>query len=66
MPVPGFWDKTIEATCINNFAFYIGQAVCNIILDVALLVIPISRVFKLEISASQKFAVSGIFLIGAL
>ena len=66
IPISGFWNRLEPARCIDSLAFFVGQAVCNIILDIVLLLIPVFRVFKLSISKSQKVAVSGIFLIGAL
>ena len=51
--------------CINNIAFYIGQAVGNIIIDLLLFSLPILMISRLQISFSQKIAVMGIFLLGA-
>ncbi|KAI9674924.1 MAG: hypothetical protein M1822_008986 [Bathelium mastoideum] len=64
-PVDGFWKLAERQHCINNIAFYIGQAVGNIIIDLCLLALPIMMISRLQISLSQKIAVMGIFLLGA-
>lgn len=51
--------------CINNLAYYIGQAVGNITIDIILFSLPIFMISRLQISLSQKIAVMGIFLLGA-
>lgn len=52
--------------CINNKAFYIGLSVPNILADVAILCLPITKVWKLQMSRRSKLAVSGMFLCGGI
>jgi len=66
-PVRGFWDHTVPAKCkVNVYAFFIGNAVPNIITDWALLILPIPYVWRLQKSRVQKIALCGIFLLGGL
>ncbi|KAL6718754.1 hypothetical protein ACLMJK_002988 [Lecanora helva] len=64
-PVQGFWDKSINPTCsVNVYAFFIGNAVPNIVTDWALLLLPIPYIWRLHQSKAQKIALSGVFGLG--
>ncbi|RAL08854.1 putative integral membrane protein [Aspergillus homomorphus CBS 101889] len=65
LPVHGFWDKTIPSHCgVNVNNFFIGNAVPNILTDWALLTLPLPYIWKLQRSASQKLALTGVFVMG--
>lgn len=41
-PVSGFWNRNVPADCaVSDYAFFIGNAVPNIITDVAILSLPL-------------------------
>jgi hypothetical protein len=66
-PIYGFWDKTtIQAHCVNNKEFYIGNAVPNIVTDVIILAMPIRIIWSLQTTMMQKATLSFIFLLGGL
>ena len=65
-PVRGFWDITVEATCVDTRHFYLGSSVPNISMDVIILLLPIKNIWGLQMGVRQKFAVSGLFLLGGL
>ena len=66
-PVPFAWDKSISGgTCINVLAFYRYIAVPIVLSDVAVLVLPLPIIWQLHMSAKQKLALSGVFLLGSL
>ncbi|KAF2235867.1 hypothetical protein EV356DRAFT_531424 [Viridothelium virens] len=65
IPIEGFWRLDKRSHCINNIAYYIGQAVGNILIDICLFSLPVLMISRLQISLSQKIAVMGIFLLGA-
>jgi len=65
-PIQGFWDTTIPSTCIDVRAFYIGNAVPNILTDVVILALPIKYIWCLQMCWKQKLVVSGMFLLGSL
>ena len=52
--------------CINLQAFYWGITAANLTLDVILLYLPLHMVWGLQLPKRQKFALSGIFLLGGL
>lgn len=65
IPLRGFWDKTIQATCgVDDYKFFIGNSIPNILTDFALLSIPIRPVWKLQVAKSQKVTLTLMFLMG--
>ena len=66
-PVQGFWDKSIVSRCsVNVYAFFIGNAVPNIVTDWALLILPIPYIWRLHQVRVQKIALCGVFMLGGL
>ena len=66
IPLNKFWDASVEGTCIDTTKFYYGQQIPNIISDFIILVMPLKVVWGLPIGKSQKFLLSGVFLVGGL
>ncbi|KAF2197121.1 hypothetical protein GQ43DRAFT_403698 [Delitschia confertaspora ATCC 74209] len=52
--------------CINAVPMYLAQVYSDVVLDVLILIVPIPPVWKLQLPTRQKFAVSGIFLLGII
>jgi hypothetical protein len=65
-PVAGAWLQTITKKCINQNAFYYGNAISNLITDVILLVMPLPMIWKLNMSMRKKINVSLLFILGGL
>lgn len=61
-----YWDRTSYGLCIDMKAFLLSTAILNLFTDIAILILPISVVWKLQIKKSQKVAITGIFLLGGL
>lgn len=61
-----YWDRTSYGLCINLKAFLLSTAILNLFTDILILILPISVVWKLQVSKSHKVAVSGMFLLGGL
>lgn len=67
VPLRGVWDKTIDAKCgVDNYKFFYGNSIPNIMTDLALLALPIPSVWSLQIPRAQKVILSGIFVLGGL
>ncbi|KAH9908176.1 hypothetical protein F4778DRAFT_720642 [Xylariomycetidae sp. FL2044] len=65
IPTRYLWDKTIEGSCnVDSLKFLFAISVPNILIDIALLALPIPYVIKLNVSKSQKKAILSIFLLG--
>lgn len=63
-PISAFW--TTEGTCLNFKEFAIGYAIVNIISDFAVWLMPIPRVWNIQLPKPQKIALSLIFALGLL
>ena len=61
------WDKSLNPTCaVNVPAFFIGNAVPNIVTDWALLFLPVPYIWRLHQRTAQKVALCGVFGLGGL
>lgn len=67
-PIEGNWEllRDPPAKCISQKNFFIGISVPNIITDVAILCLPVNKVWQLQMSRKLKAAISGLFLLGGL
>lgn len=65
-PIPKAWLPWIPGTCINLKASFIGNAVPNILTDVAILALPITQVWSLHGTVARKLSLCGAFLLGSL
>ncbi|KAL8750904.1 MAG: hypothetical protein Q9199_006777 [Rusavskia elegans] len=68
-PASFYWSKytrKTQGTCMDLRVLLLVTASLNIVTDVALLILPMPVVWNSKIERSQKFAVSGIFLLGGL
>ncbi|KAL8921956.1 MAG: hypothetical protein Q9208_005410 [Pyrenodesmia sp. 3 TL-2023] len=66
-PPSYYWSKYTRKThgsCLNLTVLLVVTASTNIVTDVALLILPMPVVWNSKIEPSQKFAVTGIFLLG--
>ncbi|KAL8726561.1 MAG: hypothetical protein Q9181_005998 [Wetmoreana brouardii] len=64
-PVEGFWNRNTPANCtVSDYAFFIGNAVPNIVTDVAMILLPLPFISRLHRTTAQKIALAGIFLLG--
>ncbi|KAI9681517.1 MAG: hypothetical protein M1817_002801 [Caeruleum heppii] len=66
-PVSYFWNQAIPGTegkCVNVNIYYLLSGLITIITDVIILILPMPVVWKLQIPKSQKFALTGIFVLG--
>lgn len=66
IPVRANWDPAVDGVCIDTFAFFIGQAVPNIALDIIILVLPIKPLWKLHVRKPQKVLLLTVFILGYL
>ena len=66
--IDAWWTskKTIQKYCFNTAELELAYGVTDVATDVLVLVTPIPVIWKLQTSTRQKWALSGIFLLGAL
>ncbi|KAI5921200.1 hypothetical protein F4810DRAFT_679744 [Camillea tinctor] len=63
-PVEAQWKFWLPHTNINIVAFWLTMGVINALIDVTILAIPQSRVWKLQMDTRRKILVSLVFLLG--
>ncbi|KAJ5306827.1 hypothetical protein N7508_005842 [Penicillium antarcticum] len=64
-PLRAYWDKSIEGTCFNANEFIIVNQAFNILMDFAILVLPIPMIWNLHRAWQDKLALNGVFALGA-
>lgn len=69
-PIGAVWDPLMvtegNARCIMLKIFFLGYEITNLVLDAAILSLPILAVRQLRLPTRQKVAVRGVFAVGAL
>lgn len=72
MPVDFYWTRTVqyygvtppEGTCIPLIAHLATPQFLNTASDIAILILPLPIIWRLEIQNARKVAVSSVFLLG--
>ncbi|KEY74717.1 hypothetical protein S7711_05466 [Stachybotrys chartarum IBT 7711] len=68
-PVSYYWrqytDPDAVGECIDAPVFYLANGCIGLVVDVAILLVPIPTVYKLKMALSQKIMVCGILLLGS-
>ncbi|KAH7329717.1 hypothetical protein B0I35DRAFT_420699 [Stachybotrys elegans] len=63
-PIDKNWDPTLPGTCGTRSAIWIGCAVTAVLIDSVILIIPIPKIWKLQISRARKLGISVTFILG--
>ena len=66
LPIHYFWHREGPGHCINNVTFYIVLASLNLATDVAVLVLPVPFIWRLQMQKRKRIGISSVFLIGLL
>ncbi|RAH48652.1 uncharacterized protein BO95DRAFT_356498 [Aspergillus brunneoviolaceus CBS 621.78] len=64
-PIAKAWDQRLPGSCINLKGSFIGNAVPNIVTDVAILSLPVRVVWGLHASLTHRLSVIAVFLLGS-
>ncbi|KAI1276845.1 hypothetical protein F5Y07DRAFT_122945 [Xylaria sp. FL0933] len=65
VPVKGLWDKSVKAKCQDQLVGVYLNAVGTLVTDFVILFLPMPSIWKLNLPKAQKWALIGIFSIGA-
>ncbi|KAJ5120745.1 uncharacterized protein N7515_010133 [Penicillium bovifimosum] len=60
-PIPKQWDITVSGKCIDTVSFYYGT---NLGFDVAIIILPLPVLWKLQLHRKQKCVLIGMFALG--
>ncbi|KAJ6045779.1 uncharacterized protein N7446_012643 [Penicillium canescens] len=64
-PLAKAWNPTLSGTCINLKGSFIGNAVPNILTDIAILALPVHVVWGLHATVTHRLSVIAVFLLGS-
>lgn len=65
-PVQKFWNRPLPGTCVKAGVYYYITIAMNIITDIAIVIIPIPALLKLNIPTNQKYGLIFAFALGGL
>lgn len=65
-PVQAQWDYWIPHTTIDKLPFYIVIGVANLLLDIVILSIPQTIVWKIHQSLKRRISIAAVFMLGGL
>jgi hypothetical protein len=60
------WDKTVKGSCQGENTAYLVAGITNLLIDTFIVVLPMPRVFKLQVSLSRRISVAAMFSLGIL
>lgn len=66
-PVSTIWEKfelEYGNSCVSVQPFYLAAAICDLVLDILILLLPVHPLWLLQMPIRQKLAVGGIFFLG--
>ncbi|KAI1179135.1 hypothetical protein F4777DRAFT_534454 [Nemania sp. FL0916] len=66
IPIQSQWDHSIEYSCINVVALFTTALVTDVVTDFLILILPIYKVWGLQMALGRKVPLIGIFLLGLL
>ncbi|KAL2010694.1 hypothetical protein VTN00DRAFT_6501 [Thermoascus crustaceus] len=64
VPVEKLWYPQLPGHCINQVGTWIANAASTILTDLAILILPIPQVWKLQLARGQKIALTFAFCLG--
>ncbi|KAI0185567.1 hypothetical protein EV127DRAFT_485004 [Xylaria flabelliformis] len=65
-PFERIWNKAIQGSCIDLRTIHLVAATINLILNVAILLLPQRIIWKLQLSFPKRIGISTVFTIGIL
>lgn len=63
-PIEKNWDPTAGGECGDQIAAYTAVSVVNVVVDVAMCLLPLPMIWGLHVKKPYKLALFGIFSIG--
>ncbi len=65
-PISHYWDPLGHGTCGNFPVFYLITGAIEVVIDAAILALPISPLLNLHLPLRTRLSLVGIFLLGGL
>ena len=65
-PRSKIWRPYEDGTCVNLAAMLLANAAVNMISDISILILPVYKIWQLQLSIRKKIGVSSVFSAGLL
>jgi hypothetical protein len=65
-PVAKAWNNELEGSCLPYLDIFIGLQAANILLDSAVLILPISTVMRLQVTTTKRIGLVTVFGLGGM
>lgn len=65
-PRSKIWNSSIDGKCVDIYVVNVASSVFNFVLDLMMLAMPLSVIWKLQLSRRKKVALSMLFTVGIL
>ncbi|KFX92796.1 hypothetical protein O988_07117 [Pseudogymnoascus sp. VKM F-3808] len=63
-PLRGYWDKSVDAKCIDGNTYFIVNQTFNVVMDFVILGLPLPIIWRLKRVWQDKLALSFVFALG--
>ncbi|CAG8150323.1 unnamed protein product [Penicillium salamii] len=63
-PIARQWDMSVKGKCIDTVSFYYAIAGTNLAFDIAIFVLPMPVLWKLQLRQKEKIVLTGLFALG--
>lgn len=60
------WNKLREGHCNNQLMVYVSSGIVNLVIDVAIVILPMPMLWGLQLGVPKKIALTFIFGLGAV
>ena len=54
----------IENTCATSDVYFVPSAISSVLIDLAILIIPMPPIWKLQLKTGRKIGIAGTFILG--
>lgn len=65
-PIRASWDRSISGRCGNQKAAFLGLEIGGLLLDLAITVWPLPKIYNLQISLGKRVGLLFVFSLGSL
>ncbi|RDL32029.1 uncharacterized protein BP5553_09431 [Venustampulla echinocandica] len=65
-PFEKLWDKSLPGKCLNEFQIFIWFGIPHIVTDVAIIILPLPLIWRLQTTTNQKIGLTLTFLTGSV
>lgn len=66
IPMEGSWNVNVNGDCSNQVPVYVGSAISSVFIDFVILLMPLPKIWRLQMSVGKKGGLMVVFLLGYL